>query len=338
MATKAGRFMVAPQLRNDLSELLSGSDEQPVGSLEVIPLNRIKFDPDQPRKLGLVRENPALIDANDPDAARKRAQLAELEELGSSIKTVGLIEPIGVYLRGQDYMLIWGERRVLASQIAGQSHIEARILPERPRNLRAQQLAENFFRSALSLIERVDGIERLCSERRSQGHAVDSAAELIEALGMAQAQAYRYWAILNGPDDVRAAIRSGALTNLKTAARIAAIESHEERLAALALAASENGDARTEEAPAKSASAASEKRPKGRGRPATTIQLGRTKSPGVARYIAERLLDKRDLEDFRDANWDDMSVATDILRQVIKKIEARLAKKTPTARTGSNEP
>jgi len=59
-----------------------------------------------------------LIFAN-PNQPRKLFDEAKLEELAGSIKSYGVLEPIVVTPRGERFMIIAGERRFRASNIAG---------------------------------------------------------------------------------------------------------------------------------------------------------------------------------------------------------------------------
>ena len=61
------------------------------------------------------------------DQARKRFDQEALEELASSIKEYGLIQPIVVTKKDDYYSIVAGERRWRASKIAGLTEIPAII-------------------------------------------------------------------------------------------------------------------------------------------------------------------------------------------------------------------
>lgn len=321
---KKARLFAAPtQTTRDIANLLSDPDElQPEmsGTIEMVTLSRIQLDPLNPRKLGLDPEDPARIDPKDPERERKEAELEALRLLAATIQEHGIMEEPGVYRRGDNYALIWGERRVLASRLLKHETIAVKILPERPKNVREKQLIENMQRSDLSLAERVRGLKQ-AREEHADGSKRFDADYLQRTLGLKKSMAYYYLALCTAPPDVIAAIDSGILTGVEQAATIAGIADAGERKKAIALL---DGDA-TQVSPAAPVKTPVVK-PASRGRPVTSINLGKTKSASVARFIAEKVLDPKEFAPMQSANWDDLKVASDLLKQVIKKLEQRLAK------------
>lgn len=89
----------------------------------------------------------------NPDQPRKKFEPEELQELATSLKNYGLIQPIIVSPLGEKYMIVAGERRFRASKIAGFTKIPVII-----RNFNDQQvdeisLIENLQRKDLNPIE-----------------------------------------------------------------------------------------------------------------------------------------------------------------------------------------
>src|ERR1700748_2055341 len=75
----------------------------------------------------------------DPDQPRTNFDEAELEQLAETIRLYGVLTPVGVRkLEGDRYRLVYGERRLRASRLAGQTRIPATILPEDKAGLAAQ--------------------------------------------------------------------------------------------------------------------------------------------------------------------------------------------------------
>ena len=72
------------------------------------------------------------INPSDPDYAKKKQDWKSLESLAKTIVDDQLINPIFVYRYGNKCRLIAGERRTLASAIAGKKEIIARIASQRP--------------------------------------------------------------------------------------------------------------------------------------------------------------------------------------------------------------
>lgn len=317
--SKLRRFAQGASVLGEVAAIV-GEVDQVTGSIENLSLSQIKFDPNNPRRLALSRDNPGSIDADDPDRAVKEAQLAELQELAASIAVQGLLQEVGVYRCADGYQLIWGERRVLACKLLGLETINVKLLPTRPAHLRAKQLIENMARTDLSLAERVAGIAAINEE---EGEGALTSKDICALLGVGQAMAYRYLAIILGPDDVRDAVAGGVLTNLDQAAILAGIEDSIERTAALAMAGGDEGTAPRLEQPA---TPGPEPRKIGRGRPVTSAAF-KTSSPGVVRHIVEKLLTPKEFAAYASAPWNDIAAAGDILKQVVAKIEKQVGGK-----------
>ncbi|HET9386338.1 MAG TPA: ParB/RepB/Spo0J family partition protein [Gemmatimonadales bacterium] len=115
------------------------------GSLVELPIHAIKPNPFQPRK------------TVDPTA---------LEELVSSIKQAGLLQPVVVRRAngGGGYELIAGERRLRACQQLGWERIPAVQRDADDRTLLTLALIENLQRDDLSPVDEARGYERLIAE------------------------------------------------------------------------------------------------------------------------------------------------------------------------------
>lgn len=141
--TAAGRR----RLGRGLEALLGPTREEAEreGSLVELPIKDIKPNPFQPRK------------TVDP---------AALEELVSSIKQAGLLQPV-VVRRGAangGYELIAGERRLRACQQLGWERIPAVQRDADDRTLLTLALIENLQRDDLSPVDEARGYERLIAE------------------------------------------------------------------------------------------------------------------------------------------------------------------------------
>ena len=92
---------------------------------------------------------------------RKRFDQEALEELASSIKEYGLIQPIVVTQKEGYYSIIAGERRWRASKIAGLTEIPA-IIREDDEKINSEiSLIENMQREDLNPVEKAVGIKTL---------------------------------------------------------------------------------------------------------------------------------------------------------------------------------
>lgn len=89
---------------------------------------------------------------------------AKLEELASSIKEFGVLQPIIVRFINGRYELVAGERRFRACKIAAIKKIPAKILSLTTQQALSIAIVENIQRSDLNVIEEAKAYNRLLSE------------------------------------------------------------------------------------------------------------------------------------------------------------------------------
>ncbi len=113
-------------------------------ALRMVPLDEIRPNPEQPRK---------LFDSD------------QLESLAASIRVHGILSPLVVRRSEGRYILIAGERRLRASALAGleQVPVIVREADDPSRQLEVA-LVENLQRSDLDPIESARGFQRLIDE------------------------------------------------------------------------------------------------------------------------------------------------------------------------------
>jgi ParB family chromosome partitioning protein len=110
----------------------TADQDQQVSELRQIKLDQIHADPDQPRK---VFEQDAL------------------DELASSIKQHGILQPIIVTPHGSGYKIVAGERRYRASKLAGLDKIPALVRTLTDQHKLELSLIENLQRADLNVME-----------------------------------------------------------------------------------------------------------------------------------------------------------------------------------------
>jgi len=110
----------------------TASQDQQVSELRQIKLDQIVVDPDQPRK------------QFSPD---------ELEDLATSIKEHGVIQPIIVTPYKGGYQIVAGERRFRASKLAGLDKIPALVRTLTDQHKLEISLIENLQRKDLNVME-----------------------------------------------------------------------------------------------------------------------------------------------------------------------------------------
>ncbi len=97
--------------------------------------------------------------ANQP---RKKFKKEELEELASSIKSKGVLQPIVVRpLKNNQYEIIAGERRWRSAQIAGMHEIPAVIKQMSDEMVHEAALIENIQRENLNAIEEANAYQSI---------------------------------------------------------------------------------------------------------------------------------------------------------------------------------
>jgi ParB family chromosome partitioning protein len=115
----------------------------------------------------------------NPDQPRKVFPRESLEELALSIKEQGLIEPLVVVPKGEKFMLIAGERRWRACQMAGLAAAPVRILNADDRQIAEMALVENIQRQDLTPLEEAKAFK----EMLDHGYTKE---ELAQKLGFKQ--------------------------------------------------------------------------------------------------------------------------------------------------------
>jgi ParB family transcriptional regulator, chromosome partitioning protein len=129
---------------NDINSVSDKNADKVVGNIVELELDSIEVNPFQPR-------------SNFNDEA--------LEELASSIKELGLIQPITVRkLDFNRYQLVSGERRYRASKLIGQQTIPAYIRIANDQESLEMALVENIQRQDLDPIEIALSYQRLIDE------------------------------------------------------------------------------------------------------------------------------------------------------------------------------
>ncbi len=236
--TKKKRFGVSQALSRGLSETINVVENNSgIFRNTILPLSRVELDPDNPRKLAITLSDVSQgIEKNDPLYVRKNAELERLQELAATIESSGVINPIVVYKRSELYRVVAGERRCLASILAGKHEIEARVYNEKPKGfeLKLIQWIENTAREDLTLEERINNIQDIITEYQHQYPDTHLTATFLKTItGLSLPQATYYLAVLNAPEDVKHHIERGNIRSLDKAAIICAIDSEEIRTEAL---------------------------------------------------------------------------------------------------------
>ena len=281
---------------------------------EWVQTESIRPDRDQSRKLGVtldILRNPESV--TDP---RLRAEIDVLLGLAMNIKKIGQRQPIEVYRDGGVYRILSGERRWWAAQIAEIPKVFAKVLPEKPKDLRLKQLSENIQRVDLTPAEVLHGLLAVIEEAGRVGAPITTAAGLRDQVGFSASTAKRWWSIITGPKDVIEALNAGQI-GLVTADMASRIEDDAERAQFIARA-EQDGSTEASARSKPKLDRANAKR--GRGRP-RTIPLGTIKRHDVARLLLTRVLGSEP----KGVDWDDPKAIAAAIKQMLQRLEADLS-------------
>jgi ParB family chromosome partitioning protein len=335
--SKKKRFGISEALTRGLSETINVVENN-AGLFRnvILPLSRIELDPENPRKLAIdLSDIRAGIRPEDPLFDLKQEELERLKELAHTIKTNGVINPVVVYKLGEVYRVVAGERRCLASILAGKQEIEARVFNEKPKGfeLKLIQWVENTAREDLTLDERLGNIREIIREYLLQHGETEITATLLRSItGLSLSQTTYYLAALNAPADVQSEIQNGNIRNLDKAALIAGISSSEVRRQAIdaciggsSLREIKSIISQHKMLKKNKAAMSSSKR----GRSTVKINMGSTLHSDVIRQIIESVVSRREydkyLDIFSQVNWVDLRQTTKAFRKLIELMEREMA-------------
>lgn len=327
-------FQISNSLVDGLKETISAAQNYS-GDLrvEVISIKKIEVDPENPRDLSITFDDLYKgVSEQDINYLRKQEEVASLQSIAYSIKEQGILNPIIVYKFGEKYRLVAGERRTLASILAGKTDIQAKILENKPNDLKISMLQwiENIERSDLSLWERIRNLEKIvnaCAERKGIDARDITVTELSNLIGCTKPHAMNYKAVLKANKELKNLIFENKIKNLEKAALIAEIPSDETRQHAISACLS--GATLKKLKVIASQSFVKPKRIKElvekRGRQASAIHLGATKNVHVARIIFDSILQNKALihvaDHFKQINWDDRRSVSEIFKQLLQTLE-----------------
>lgn len=170
-------------LGRGLGSLISMDDTAARGSSAIsnIPLDQISPNPEQPRT------------TFDEDA---------LDELATSIRELGIIQPLSLRKVGPDsYQIIAGERRFRAARIAGLDAVPAYIRTANETELTEMALIENIQREDLNAIEIALTFKKLIDQYSL------TQERLSERIGKKRATVANFLRLLRLPAEVQLGLR-----------------------------------------------------------------------------------------------------------------------------------
>jgi ParB family chromosome partitioning protein len=148
------------------------------------------------------------IERIHPSKSQPRKTFAQepLAELAASIKEQGVLQPVVVRRRGDEYELVAGERRWRAAQLAGLQEVPALVKELSDAEALEVALIENIQRQDLDALEEAEAYGRLI---RDHGMTQD---EVAVAVGKSRVTITNSLRLLKLPEDILKMLADGRLT------------------------------------------------------------------------------------------------------------------------------
>ncbi len=163
----------------------------------------------------------------NPNQPRTSFDEEALAELSDSISKLGVIQPITVKKNDNGtFMIISGERRFRASQLAGLETIPAYVREVDDQTLIEMALVENIQREDLNAIEIALSLQRLIDECNLKQET------LAERVGKKRSTISNYLRLLKLPNEVQLAVRE-ELISMGHARAIINVENYADQIAIL---------------------------------------------------------------------------------------------------------
>ncbi len=142
----------------------------------------------------------------NPDQPRQHFDVEGLEQLAGSITQYGILQPIVVTPRGKKYVIVAGERRWRAAQIAKLTQVPVIVRTTKELEQLEIALVENVQRVDLAPLEQAVSIERLHQQFNMKYEAI------AKRLNKAPSTINNIARLLQLPDEAREALRTRNIT------------------------------------------------------------------------------------------------------------------------------
>jgi ParB family chromosome partitioning protein len=184
--------------------------------------------PDSKKDSSQVQLVDISVIRSNPYQPRKIFREELLNELSESIKANGVIQPILLSRKGDDYYIIAGERRFLAARMAGLSKIPALIRDYNEQQFMIVSLIENIQRDDLTPLEKAYSFKSIV-EKLNITHN-----ELSQRLNIDRSNITNHIRLLKLPEVIKESLNRGdismghcrALLSLSEEARMIEVFNH----------------------------------------------------------------------------------------------------------------
>jgi ParB family chromosome partitioning protein len=162
--------------------------------------------PTEPEDGNRLRELPVESLIPNPLQPRKTFDPRALEELATSLRATGVLQPLVVRPRGSQYEILVGERRWRAAQQAGLTRVPAIVREASDAEALELGLVENLLREDLNPVETAQAYQRLLADF---GWTQE---ELAQRLGKDRSSIANGLRLLRLPEPIQDDLRAGRLT------------------------------------------------------------------------------------------------------------------------------
>ena len=237
-------------LGRGLSALIPGAEAGEATSLLEVPVNAVAPNPKQPRTNW------------DPE---------EINTLASSIREVGILQPIVVRRAGAGYELVAGERRLRAAKVAGLATVPVVLRDTDDADLLREALIENIHRQDLGPIELAEAFRQLLEDLGLKQE------ELAERVGVSRSHIANTIRLLQLPLETQQLLTDGRIQAGHARALLSLGDADAQNALALRIAAEDLSVRHTEELVRRYIEG-----PAAKAEPAKTDEAPETSDPSVA--------------------------------------------------------
>lgn len=164
-----------------------------------------------------------MVQLSDPGRGKPTALL---QELAASIGEVGILQPLTVRRAGDRFLLVSGNRRLMAAKMAGLGEVPCLVLDASEADTELIALTENLQREDLSYFQEAEYLQRyLCRSGLTQ-------AQAAKKLGRSQPAVANKLRLLQHSPKVRAALAEQGLSE-RHARELLRVRGETERLTVL---------------------------------------------------------------------------------------------------------
>lgn len=129
-----------------------------------------------------------------PSRRNVRSDPGDLAGLAETIREHGILQPLGVAREGEDYRIVYGNRRREAAIVVGLDRVPCMVIQApSDEDVVVQQVLENLQRLDLNDLDKSRAFEQLLEQMMGDGHEQGQALDMMaRTLGLSTRQVQRY--------------------------------------------------------------------------------------------------------------------------------------------------